>query len=588
MVDFEIRMDSVKRIAIVDKEKCKPERCNKECKTFCPVEKSGKEVITIERKAKINESLCIGCGICVRKCPFDAIIIVNLTHESGKLVHQFGENEFRLYNLPILKEGAFVGLIGRNGLGKTTALNLLSGRIKPNLGRWNEDIPWEQIIENFRGNEIQNYLERLSKGEVKVSYKVQRVNLLGKIYEGKKVKELLDGVPQEIISSLNLNEVLERNVEHLSGGEMQKVVIAKAISQDADFYFIDEPTSFLDIKNRIDVAKIMRNQLKNKNVLVVEHDLVILDYLSDYVHIVYGYPGAYGVISNIYHTRRGINTYVEGYIKEENLKFRDYGIEFTYIKESKELNEKLLYIPEMKKSYGNDFVLDVEDFYVYKGEVIGILGRNGLGKTTFLKILAGKEKDDENIFEESLDISYKPQDPDISYEGTVEEFFYENIKVNEDIENHLIKPLEIKRIMHKKVNTLSGGEMQRLAIVYALSKNADLYLLDEPSAFLDVEERINLAKILRRYAEQLNVSLFVIDHDILFLSSVADRMIVFDGIPSKHGYAKRPQHFKDAINTFLKGIGVTMRKDEETFRPRINQEGSKKDVEMKSKGIYFE
>ncbi len=576
------------RIAVVDKEKCRPERCNHECKLFCPPERNDVEVITIEKKAKINEQTCIGCGICVKKCPFDAIIIINLTHEAGKLVHQYGENGFRLFNLPVIKESKIVGLLGRNGTGKSTALNILSGITKPNLGKVKEEISWNEIIENFRGSEIQQYLERIKEKRIKVSYKIQRVELISKTYGERKVRDLLDGVEKEIIEEMGLKVLMDRKVSTLSGGELQKIAIAKALSKDADFYFIDEPTSFLDIKNRIDVAKTIKLKLKDKSTLVVEHDLIILDYLSDFVHIIHGFPGAYGVVSNIYHTRRGINSYIEGYIKEENIRFRDYSLEFNYIKESKRLKEKLLYVPKMKKTYDSGFFLEIEDFYLYRGEIIGILGRNGLGKTTFIKLLAGIEKDDENVCDFDLKIGYKPQYISLDYEGSVDNFINENIKLNDDIKNHLMKPLEIERFIHKEVSSLSGGELQRLAILYSLSMPADLYLLDEPSAYLDVEERIILGKILRRYAEQLNTSLFVVDHDLLFLSSVSDRIMVFDGIPAKEGYAKQPVDFREGINYFLKTVDITMRVDEETKRPRINKEESKKHIEMKSKGIYFE
>ncbi len=586
MVNIDLK--SVKRIAVIDKDKCRPDRCNHECKSFCPVERTGKEIITIDKKAKINEILCVGCGICAKKCPFGAITIINLTQETGKLVHQYDENGFRLFNLPVIKKGAIVGLIGRNGTGKTTTLNILTGVTKPNLGRFNEDVKWKEIIETFRGNEIQAYLEELSKNNIRTSYKIQRVDLIRKKYKGKKVKELLCDVNSEIIKDLELDILMERNVEDLSGGELQKMAIAKSINKDADFYFIDEPTSYLDIKNRMDVAKIIRKRLKDKSVVVVEHDLVILDYLSDFVHIMHGYPGAYGVVSNIYHAKRGINNYILGYIKEENIRFRDYEIEFTYIKESKQTKEKLLYIPRLRKTYNNSFRLEIEECEIFKGEVIGILGKNGLGKTTFIKILAGLEKDDENLLEINMKIGYKPQYIDIEYDGTVENFFIENIKMNEEIKNHLIKPLEIERIMHKNINRLSGGELQKIAIVYALSREGEIYLLDEPSAYLDIEERLRLGKILRRYAEQLNTTLLVVDHDLLFLSSVSDRVMLFDGISGVNGYAYTPRHFKEAINMFLKSVGITMRSDDETKRPRINKEGSQKDIEMKSKGIYFE
>lgn len=115
------------RFAIVDEKKCEPEKCDNLCARLCPRNKLNEECITIEGKAKINEDLCVGCGICSNRCPFEAIKIVNTPEKVGSLVHRFGENKFALYNLPLSENGKISGILGRNGIGKSTAMKLLSG-----------------------------------------------------------------------------------------------------------------------------------------------------------------------------------------------------------------------------------------------------------------------------------------------------------------------------------------------------------------------------------------------------------------------------------------------------------------------------
>src|SRR3989337_1974780 len=134
-----IRSKNIK-LAIIDHDKCKPKKCNHECKRQCPVERSGKNCIVIEQIAIIYEDMCIGCGMCVKVCPFNAIQLVNLPTElEDKLVFTYNENSFRLYKMPIPKVGKIYGFIGQNGVGKSTLLNILEGKLKPNYGDYQNE-----------------------------------------------------------------------------------------------------------------------------------------------------------------------------------------------------------------------------------------------------------------------------------------------------------------------------------------------------------------------------------------------------------------------------------------------------------------
>ena len=126
----------MKRLAIIRKEECHPQECQELCARLCPVNRKGEDCIKIVGKAQISEGMCIGCNICVRRCPFGAISIVNLPEELlSRLVYRYGQNGFALYSLPIPRFGSVLGLLGKNGIGKSTALEILSNKLKPNLGK---------------------------------------------------------------------------------------------------------------------------------------------------------------------------------------------------------------------------------------------------------------------------------------------------------------------------------------------------------------------------------------------------------------------------------------------------------------------
>jgi len=129
------------RIAVIDRDLCKPKECSLECIRFCPLVRTGTKAIEFDEasgRPVIREQLCLGCGICIKKCPFKAISIVNLPEELERYcVHRYGPNGFKLFRLPTPKEGKVLGIIGLNGVGKTTSLMILSGKLQPNLGRPN-------------------------------------------------------------------------------------------------------------------------------------------------------------------------------------------------------------------------------------------------------------------------------------------------------------------------------------------------------------------------------------------------------------------------------------------------------------------
>jgi ATP-binding cassette subfamily E protein 1 len=141
--------------------------------------------------------------------------------------------------------------------------------------------------------------------------------------------------------------------------------------------------------------------------------------------------------------------------------------------------------------------------------------------------------------------------------------------------------------MEKTLTELSGGELQRVACCLALSQEADIYFFDEPSAFLDIEQRFEFAALLRKVISESEKSAFVVDHDIVFIDAISNRLIVFEGQSSVEGHASAPLDKRNGMNVFLKDAGITMRRDKDTARPRINKPGSALDTEQKAKGEYY-
>jgi len=335
------------RVAVVDREYCKPSKCNLECIRFCPINRTRhKKAIELSPNNKhvvIYEDICIGCGICVKKCPYSAISIVNIPDELEKnVIHRYGENMFKLYNLPMPRLGNIMGIIGRNGSGKTTSIKILSGLMKPNLGRYNDPPDWDEIIKSFRGTELQTYFKKLVEGKIRSAVKIQYVELVKRKLRGR-IKDLLEkaderGLFREVVEKLAIRKILDRRVQELSGGELQKFLIAAVILKDADAYFFDEPCSYLDVRERLRIAEAIREfiDVSKKYVFVVEHDLMILDYISDNVSIIYGEPGVYGIVSKPYGVRSGINNYLEGYLPAENMRIRKEPIVFRIQVEDRE------------------------------------------------------------------------------------------------------------------------------------------------------------------------------------------------------------------------------------------------------------
>ena len=582
------------RIAIVHKDRCHARKCGTECIIYCPRVRTGDETVIIgeEGKAVISEELCVGCGICIKKCPFDAIDIVSLPEELEHPTHRYGKNGFALYGLPIPVEGKVTGILGANGIGKSTAVKILSGQLRPNLGNFDTEVAWEEILRQYTGTELFDYLQTVSKKSMKIATKPQYIDYIPKVFSGT-AGELLRktderGALASLLPVLKLEAVQSHDITTLSGGELQRVAIAACLARDADLYFFDEITPFLDIYQRIAAAKLIRDLAARRPVVIVEHDLAILDMLADTVHVGYGKPAVFGIITRPKGVRVGINQYLEGFLAEENVRFRSTAVVFEKRAHEKgSSREDLFAIPAMTKEY-ETFRLAVTGGTVRAGEVLGIVGANGMGKSTFAKLLAGVEKPTTGSMESSLKISYKPQYIKGETSDSVE-MFLRGITTKFDssfYQHEIVESLMLQPILRSPVDTLSGGELQRVAIAACLSRDADLYILDEPSAHLDVEQRVNVTRVIKHHAEGKQASIMVIDHDIYLIDMISERILVFEGEPGISGTAAGPFIMRDGMNRFLQELEVTFRRDQ-SGRPRINKPESFLDREQKSRGEFY-
>lgn len=344
----------------------------------------------------------------------------------------------------------------------------------------------------------------------------------------------------------------------------------------------------------------------------------------------YGIPGAYGVVTMPFGVREGINIFLDGFVPTENMRFREtvrsravpqlrrrieaphvalrahrgscgyrcsavaalqsltFRLVETAVEEETERWKRFSY-PTMSKALGS-FTLQIHGGGFTNSEIIVLLGENGTGKTTFIRILAGLLKPDGAAAMPTLNVSYKPQKISPTFQGTVRMLFHQKIRdayVHPQFITDVIKPLEVERLYDQNVEQLSGGELQRVALCLCLGQPADIYLIDEPSAYLDSEQRIVTAKVIKRFILHAQKTGFVVEHDFIMATYLADRVIVFEGQPGVAATARSPQTVLSGMNAFLKQLDITFRRDSSNFRPRINKANSIKDKEQKAMGNYF-
>jgi len=158
--------------------------------------------------------------MCVKRCPFDAIKIINLPKGlTQEVTHRYGPNSFKLHRLPQPRAGEVLGLVGTNGIGKSTALRILSGNLKPNLGRYDNQPEWKEILKFFRGSELQNYFTKMLENNLKALIKIQYVDSVAKSKAasgivGKRLAAVdKKGILEFAKEQLDLESIMEREIQ---------------------------------------------------------------------------------------------------------------------------------------------------------------------------------------------------------------------------------------------------------------------------------------------------------------------------------------------------------------------------------------
>ncbi|KAG6426970.1 hypothetical protein SASPL_111209 [Salvia splendens] len=524
----------------------------------------------------------------------------------------YGPDSFKLLRLPVPRPGEVLGIVGKNGIGKTTAIELLSGSLKPNLGRFDDPPEWKEIFNFFKESELHDYFNRLINHKMKTTFKTHHTICIPKFLEGKLVPKAVQcnvgqcltevderDMKQQLAADLELIPVMNSDVGKLSGGEFQRLAIAMAAVKNADVYLFDEPCNYLDVKLRLKAAQVIRSLLQpNIYVIVVEHDLTMLDYLSDCICCFYGSPGSHGTATLPFSVKEGINIFLDGYVTTEKIRFRDESLTLKVADTPQESAEEIeTYArhryPTMTKTYEN-FSLKVVEGEFIDSQIIVMLGENGTGKSTFLRMLGRLLKPDpvegSDVKIHRLKTSYKPHNLRSKIQVTVERMLHKvtrGLYTDPEFVSNVMGPLLIIELMDKKLVNLSDGELQRVFLALCLGKPADLYLIDEPSGFLDSEMRIVAAKVIKKFICQKKKPAFVAEHDFIMATYLADRVIVYQGKPSIDCVANSPQSLVTGMNLFLSNLDITCRRDPTSFRPRINKHGSTHHLGQKSTGSLY-
>ena len=450
------------------------------------------------------------------------------------------------------------------------------------------------MLAHYRGSALHAHFEKVAKGELRSVVKPQYVDRLAD--EPVTALELVSeagGRAASILEEVGLGDRADRRLSELSGGELQLAAIARTLATDADLYLIDEPSSYLDIVHRLEVARLLRRLGETKSVLVVEHDLGLLDYLADQAHLLYGESAAFGVISHPIPMRTAINTYLTGYLKDENVRFRTDPVRFVAHPPKPSVRQNVLVdFPALEKQFPR-FHLSVGAGSLAKGETVGVVGPNATGKTTFVRMLAGVEPPTVGTPPPGVTVSYKPQYLKATQPASLRE--RSNALEGDPsfdaklFERELVPGLHLDEVLDVALTDLSGGELQRAAVALALARPATLYLLDEPSAYLDADERMSMARLVRRQVERQAVSALVVDHDVYFLDLACDALMTFrsEAPDGSRGRGDGPFPMREGMNRLLRTVDITFRRDAETLRPRINREGSVLDREQRAQGEYY-
>lgn len=367
---------------------------------------------------------------------------------------------------------------------------------------------------------------------------------------------------EELIEDLDMTSMLDTCVTDLSDAELQRFAIASTIVQMADVYLFDEPTIFLDARQKYQVARVILSVVKpDRYVCITDNDMSVLDLVCD--HILY--------------------TGEETTSGEVHLDHYPLTLE--------ELSEEIVTPPTYRypetvvKGFGT-FSLHVMGGDLRSSEITVVLGNMHTGKTLFLEWL--------NRISVGQDFSHKDQKM-IKCENrhdTVATHLYRLIRfssLDRVFQELVLKPLGIVKILDKRIKEVSQSTLQKIAIATCLGQEgARVFLLDEPSIHLDARERVIAAQTIKRFIAYSRKAALVVEQDFMMATYLADRVIVVQGEPGVQSTVNSPVLMSNGVNQYLSDLNITCRSNRFTSLARMNKPRSVEDEEQKTGGHFFE
>ena len=456
-----------------------------------------------------------------------------------------GQNGGMLRNVNLeIKAGECVLLCGRSGCGKTTVTRLINGLIpffyggelsgKVTLdGVEIKDIPMYELAKKI-GSVFQNPRTQFFNVDTnsEIAFGIENVGL--------PFEELIESV-DSTIKSLRIENLRDRNIFELSGGEKQKIAFASIYAMNPDIFLLDEPSSNLDMQSIEDLKEHIKFvKSKGKTVVVSEHRLYYLLDIAD--KIVYMESGEISHVFTSDELRKLSNDEIS------NMGLRSVDIERIKPAESEIKDfETTLSIKNFAAGYKNFELLHDINIEAGKGEVVAVAGKNGSGKTTFSRSLCGLNKyHSGKVFSESvemsaakrLELSYIVMQ-DVNYqlfaESLEKECTFGISNFDPILVDETMKKLGLYDFKQRHPNTLSGGQKQRTAVAVSMICGKNLLVFDEPTSGLDFDSMTQVAKVVRELS-QMGKTIFIVTHDLEFICRACSRVIHIDDGTLAHDF----------------------------------------------------
>ena len=527
--------------------------------------------------------------------------IINIEHISKV----FGEKQVFDDISCGIHQGDKIGIIGINGTGKTTLLKIIAGLEEPDQG---------QVI--FQKGLRVTYLPQSPKFP-------EHATVLSYVADGADGADW--GRESEAKNALNRLGITDHHeeIDHLSGGQKKRVALARTLVNPADVLILDEPTNHIDNEMAVWLEEYL-NQWKGA-IIMVTHDRYFLDRVTNKILEIdhgklYSYTANYSQFLELKAQREEMELASERKrqsvlrmelewakrgcrarttkqrarlerleaLKNGKAPVRDAEVEMDSVETR--MGKKTIELHHISKSYGQKKLIDDFEYIVLKNQRLGIIGSNGCGKSTLMKIITGKEEPDQGTVEigDTVKIGYFAQEVTemdenqrvIDYIKDVAEYVPTKdgrITASQMLERFLFTPA----MQYTTIGKLSGGERRRLYLLKVLMDAPNVLILDEPTNDLDIPT----LTILEDYLDSFLGIVITVSHDRYFLDNIADRIFAFEAggklVQYEGGYT-------DYLEAKERKNGTVVRESEESAKKKADRKNWKKDAPEKLKFTYKE